>query len=105
LLTLLICCPWGWVTNLEKIQVREAMSTDYVKVHAMATIKEAFGVMVAGRQRCALVVDENDLLEGLITPSDLQREVLRAAEESVYSDEAIIVEVLFSRPFCHICFS
>ncbi len=83
----------------------DAMSTDYVKVNAMATIKEAFGVMVAGQQRCALVVDENDLLEGLITPSDLQREVLRAAEASVYSDEAIIVEVQFSRPFCHICFS
>ncbi|KAH8947467.1 hypothetical protein BDL97_11G042400 [Sphagnum fallax] len=75
------------------LMVREAMSTDYVKVNAMATIKEAFGVMVAGRQCCALVVDENDLLEGLITPSDLQREVLRAAEASVHSDEAIIVEV------------
>jgi hypothetical protein len=79
------------------LQVTQAMSKDFVKVHAMATVKESLGEMLAGGQRCALVVGENDLLEGIITSSDLQREVLRAVEESVFSDAPAIVEVHF---FC-----
>lgn len=66
-----------------------------MKVNAMATVKESVGAMLAGGQRCALVVDENDLLEGIVSSSDLQREVLRATEESVFSDLPIIVEVCF----------
>jgi len=69
------------------------MSKDFVKVNAMATVKESVGAMLAGGQRCALVVDENDLLEGIMTSSDLQREVFRATEESAFSDTPIIVEV------------
>lgn len=69
------------------------MSKDFVRVNAMTTVKESLGAMLAGGQRCALVVDENDLLEGLMSPCDLQQEVLRAVEESIYSNAPIIVEV------------
>ncbi len=79
------------------LQVAQAMSKDFVKVSAMATVKESLGAMLAGGQRCALVVDENDLLEGIITFGDLQREVLRAIEESVLSDAPASVEVYLSR--------
>lgn len=77
------------------------MSKDFVKVNAMATVKETLGSMLAAQQRCALIVDENDLLEGIMTFTDLQREVLRAAEESVFSDNPSIVEVwhLMHAPF------
>ena len=78
------------------LQVAQAMSKDFVKVNAMATVKEGLGAMLAGGQRCALVVDESDILEGIISSSDLQREVLRAVEESVFSDVPAVVEVHFS---------
>lgn len=75
------------------LQASQAMSKDFVKVNAMATVKECIGAMLATGQRCALVVDENDLLEGIMSSSDLQREVLRATEETAFSDTPIIVEV------------
>ena len=74
-------------------QAADAMSKDFVKVNAMATVKESMGAMLAGGHCCALVVDENDLLEGIMTPSDLQREVLRAVEESIYSARPVVLEV------------
>lgn len=78
---------------MNELQASQAMSKDFVRVNAMSTVKESLGAMLAGGQRCALVVDENDLLEGIMSSSDLQREVLRATEESVFSDVPIIVEV------------
>jgi CBS domain containing-hemolysin-like protein len=75
------------------IQVVQAMARDCVKVHATATVKETLGAVVAARQDCALVVDENGLLEGILTPSDLQGKVLRATEEFDSSEEASNVEV------------
>lgn len=75
------------------LQVAQAMSKDFVRVNAMATVKESLGAMLVDGQRCALVVDENGLLEGILSSSDLQREVLRAVEESVFSDAPAIVEV------------
>ena len=71
------------------------MSKDFVKVNAMATVKESLGAMLAGGQRCALIVDEDDLLEGILTPSDLQREVLGTVEESVVSGSPAGLEVSF----------
>lgn len=81
------------MTILISMQASQAMSTDFVKVNAMATVKESLGAMLARGERCALVVDDDDLLEGIISSSDLQREVLRATEESAFSDAPITVEV------------
>lgn len=81
------------ITGLVVLQAAAAMSKDFVSVNAMTTVKETLGAMLAGGQRCALVVDENDLLEGIMSARDLQREVLRAVEESVYSDAPITVDV------------
>jgi len=69
------------------------MLVDFVRVNAMTTVKESLGAMLASGQRCALVVDENDLLEGIMSSSDLQHEVLRVVEESIYSNVPIIIEV------------
>lgn len=69
------------------------MSKDFVRVNAMATVKESMGAMLAGGHCCALVVDENDLLEGIMVPTDLQREVLRAVEESLCSAVPVVLEV------------
>ena len=83
------------------------MSKDFVRVNAMATVKETMSAMLAGGHCCALVVDENDLLEGIMAPSDLQREVLRAVQESMYSAVPVVLEVHnpFARqdPCCKDC--
>jgi CBS domain containing-hemolysin-like protein len=76
------------------------MSRDCVKVHATATVKETLGAVVAARQYCALVVDENGLLEGILTPSDLKGEVLKATKEFVSSEEPRDVEVFGFYPSC-----
>ncbi|KAG0599558.1 hypothetical protein M758_12G161400 [Ceratodon purpureus] len=78
---------------MNECKAADAMSKDFVKVNAMATVKESMGAMLAGGHCCALVVDENDLLEGIMTPSDLQREVLRAVEESIYSARPVVLEL------------
>jgi CBS domain-containing protein len=78
---------------MEECLVVQAMARDCVKVHPTATVKETLGAVVAARQDCALVVDENGLLEGILTPSDLQGKVLQATEEFVSSEEASNVEV------------
>lgn len=79
------------------------MSRDCVKVHATATVKETLGAVVAARQYCALVVDENGLLEGILTPSDLKGEVLKATKEFVSSEEPRDVEVLVFIQAAHVC--
>lgn len=76
------------------VQASQAMAKSFVKVSAMATVKETLGLMLAVRQRCALVVDENDLLEGIMTITDLERVVLRAAEDHGSSGGPSILEVL-----------
>eukprot|EP00897_Mesotaenium_endlicherianum_P006455 jgi/Mesen1/5838/ME000297S05026 len=71
---------------LDDIKVAVAMSSNYVKVQASATVKEAVAAMLEGQQACALVVDEDDLLEGIMTLTDLQREAIRAAEAASQGD-------------------
>lgn len=71
------------------------MSKDFVRVNAMTTVKESIGAMLVGGQRYAFVVDENDLLEGIMSSSDLQREVFRAVEESVSYVDPITVKVKY----------
>ncbi|CAM6082196.1 unnamed protein product [Calypogeia fissa] len=76
----------------DSIKVSQAMSKTFVTVQAIATVKETIGQILSKQQRCALVVDENDLLEGIFTFSDLEREVMRAAESS-YSGHRAVVDV------------
>lgn len=72
------------------------MSKGYVKVLANATVKETVASMIEVNQKCALVVDDNDLLEGIFTLDDLQREVFRAMKEASH-EEQVMFEV--SYPF------
>lgn len=74
---ILICCSTP-STNLSVrvvFQVSQVMSKNYVKVAATITLKEAIKLMDDKRQRCVLVVDAEDLLEGILTLGDIQRHV------------------------------
>lgn len=48
-------------------QVAKVMSTELLKVDASASPEEAFSLLAANHRRIAPVVDENDLLVGLVT--------------------------------------
>ena len=47
---------------------------------ANVTVREAVGAILGGLQRCCLVVDEDNLLEGIMTLTDLELEAQRAAQ-------------------------
>ncbi|XP_039012271.1 chloride channel protein CLC-f-like isoform X2 [Hibiscus syriacus] len=58
---------------LEDLRVSRAMSKKFLKVSMAVTIKEATKSMHDSHHRCALVVDEDDFLEGILTFGDIRR--------------------------------
>lgn len=54
-------------------QVNQAMSKIFVKVLSSATVTEVLKLLHDKQQNCALVVDPEDCLEGIITLGDMQR--------------------------------
>jgi len=62
------------------------MSKLYVKVLPSATVTEAFKLLHDNQQNCALVVDPEDYLEGIITLGDIRRMGFELHEESFIDD-------------------
>lgn len=58
---------------LEELKVSQAMSKNCVKVPLVITLKEAIDCMHDNQQKCVLVVDEEDFLEGILTYGDIRR--------------------------------
>ncbi|GLT79508.1 hypothetical protein SLA2020_509940 [Shorea laevis] len=58
---------------LEKLKVARAMSKKYAKVPMDVTFKEAIKCMNDNHQKCVLVVDDDDFLEGVLTYGDAKR--------------------------------
>lgn len=71
---------------LHDVKVSQAMSTSYVKVSAKVTLKEAMQLMIENQQNCVLLVDDEGLLEGIMTLGDLQRQVQGAANVNAQGD-------------------
>ncbi|KAH9312937.1 hypothetical protein KI387_027972 [Taxus chinensis] len=71
---------------LHELKVVQAMSKSYIKVSANCSVKDAIQLMLEFQQNCVLVVDDEDLLEGIMTLGDLQREVQGTADTNVHSD-------------------
>lgn len=57
------------------------MSTNYVKVSLTVTLKEAIKCMTDSQQKCLLVVDSEDLLEGILTVGDMKRYLSTASSD------------------------
>ncbi|XP_010530979.1 PREDICTED: chloride channel protein CLC-e [Tarenaya hassleriana] len=77
--------------ELEKnIFVSEAMRTRYVTVMMGASLKEAVTLMLIEKQSCALIVDSENILLGLLTLSDIQ-DFGKAREEGNKGPEEISV--------------
>ncbi|CAL5054643.1 unnamed protein product [Urochloa decumbens] len=67
---------------LDDLKVSQAMSKIYLKVLPSSTVTEVFTLLHDNQQNCALVVDPEDFLEGIITLGDIQRMGFESHEES-----------------------
>nr|UTD53594.1 chloride channel F [Casuarina glauca] len=68
---------------LEELKVSQVMSKDCVKVPLAITLKEAIDRMHCNKQKCALVVDEEDFLEGILTYGDIRRCLSKNSDTTV----------------------
>ncbi|GJN22062.1 hypothetical protein PR202_gb09593 [Eleusine coracana subsp. coracana] len=68
---------------LDDLKVYQAMSKIYVKVLSSATVTAVLKLLHDKQQNCALVVDPEDCLEGIITLGDLQRMGFELHAESI----------------------
>ncbi|CAA6669951.1 unnamed protein product [Spirodela intermedia] len=75
-------------TLAEKLTVFEAMRTTYVSVLMSMPLLDAVNLMFIGKQPCALIVDEENRLVGLLTLEDVTR---AAGSQGKQSPESLLV--------------
>ncbi|XP_057983986.1 chloride channel protein CLC-f [Malania oleifera] len=73
-------------TLLEDLKVSQAMLKNYVKVSQAITLKDAIKYMHDSQQNCALVVDADDFLEGILTNGDIKRCLSRKSTNATRGD-------------------
>ncbi|KAJ0102716.1 hypothetical protein Patl1_03668 [Pistacia atlantica] len=73
-------------TLLEELKVSRAMSKNFVKVSHSVTLKEAIKFMHDGQQKCILVVDDEDFLEGILTYGDIRRYLSKKSSDASLGD-------------------
>lgn len=74
---------------IDHYQVSQAMSKNFVKIPSTMTLKEAKKCMHDRQQNCVLVVDAEDLLEGILTYGDIKRYLSKKFMESPESDSSL----------------
>ncbi|CAA7407878.1 unnamed protein product [Spirodela intermedia] len=72
---------------LDELKVYQAMSKNYLKVSGLITVMEAMTLMHDNQKTCLLVVDAEDMLEGILTLGDVRRGVSRQSAETSSSPE------------------
>lgn len=71
-------------------QVSHAMSMNYVKVSPTSTLKEAIKLMHDNKESCVLVLDAEDLIEGILTLGDIQRGLSKESDNDPNSDSVVV---------------
>ncbi|PIN11869.1 Cl- channel CLC-3 and related proteins (CLC superfamily) [Handroanthus impetiginosus] len=86
---------------LENIKVSQAMSYNYLKVSPTQTLREALNRMRDDQKSCALVVDAEDCLEGILTLGDVKRFLSKRSADGSSTDSADVktctVSSIFTR--------
>lgn len=82
-------------------QVSQAMSNDYLALSLSQTVKEALSRMLDTQQHCAIVVDNEGYLEGILTYSDIKRRLFKNPVDSsnkdlLHADVCVSVAVITS---------
>ncbi|XP_059314518.1 chloride channel protein CLC-e isoform X2 [Lycium ferocissimum] len=78
------------------ILVAQAMRTRYVTVLMSTLLMETISLMLAEKQSCAIIVDENNFLIGLLTLSDIQNYSKLPRAEGKCQEELVVAEVCSS---------
>lgn len=76
-------------TLLADLKVSQAMSKKYVKVSPATTLKDASKCMLDSKQNCVIVVDKENLLEGILTYGDIRRYLSKTPTDALTSDTAL----------------
>ncbi|KAK8488321.1 hypothetical protein V6N13_029823 [Hibiscus sabdariffa] len=80
--------------DLEKrVHVSEAMRTRYVTVMMSTLLTEAVTFMLAEKQSCAIIVDDDNLLMGLLTLTDIHEFSRFAKDKSLDSKVLLVSEI------------
>ncbi|KAF8031310.1 hypothetical protein BT93_D0491 [Corymbia citriodora subsp. variegata] len=74
---------------LADLKVSQAMSKKYVKVSPATTLKDASKCMLDSKQNCVIVVDKENLLEGILTYGDIRRYISKTPTDALTSDAAL----------------
>lgn len=85
-------------------QVSQAMSKKYLKVSTAVTVKAAMKCMHDSHQNCVLVVDKDDLLEGILTYGDIRRS-LSKKQSDVSIGDSTALDVCDGNPPPPLCLS
>ena len=59
---------------LDEIMVADAMRTNFAAVSPSLSVQETLDIMLARKEWCAFLVRDTNILEGLVTLSDIQQE-------------------------------
>lgn len=75
---------------LDDLKVSQAMWKNYVKVSTTSTLKETLKLMHDSLQNCVLVVNAEDLLEGILTLGDVQRVLSKSSTDPSNGDSSVL---------------
>lgn len=81
---------------LEDLKVSQAMSKNYLKVSLSVYLKEAQQYMKDNQQNFALVVDDDDYLEGILTHGDIKRYLFKKYGDALKGDSLSVDTCLVS---------
>lgn len=89
-----------FILDAPAFQVSQAMSKNYLKVSLSMYLKDALKYMRDNQQNCALVVDDDDFLEGILTHGDIKRYLFKKYGDAFMGDS---LSVRIDYP-CHFLF-
>ncbi|KAL2895140.1 Chloride channel protein CLC-f [Bienertia sinuspersici] len=80
---------------LDGLKVSDAMSLNYLNVGLETTLRDAMKYMRENKQKCALVVDNKNLLEGILTSGDIER--------CLSKDSGKVLQDVYACPVYSVC--
>ncbi|GAB2279771.1 hypothetical protein Dimus_014410 [Dionaea muscipula] len=86
---------------LEDLKVSNAMSKSYLKIGLTTTLKEVMKCMHERQLNCVLVVDDEDLLEGILTFGDVNRYLSKLGGQLPNSES--ILQDVYECPVSSVC--
>lgn len=87
--------------SLDGLKVSHVMSKKYLKVDLETTLRDAMKYMRENQQNCALVVDDKNLLEGILTSGDIERYLSKNPGKVVNSKSAL--QDVYACPVYSVC--